>query len=140
MNKLKKVFILFTLFLFFSGCGYTPIFSKNEVNFSIENIKFLGDNVVNKKINQALFGYKNKSDKEKKISLILRSSKNIAVASKNSKGEAQTYKVTLQVNKICSATPTLQNIKTRKMYRESFFIFYSFLTSSHCPNFKMLML
>ena len=47
MTKLKKIFILPTLFLFFSSCGYTPIFSKKDVNFSIENIKYLGDKDIN---------------------------------------------------------------------------------------------
>ena len=58
MIKLKKIFIFFTLFLLFSNCGYTPIFSKKDVNFSIENIEFLGDRYVKKKINQALSSYK----------------------------------------------------------------------------------
>ena len=55
MTKLKKIFIFPIFFLFFLGCGYTPIFSKKDVNFSIENIKFLGDKDVKEKINQSLF-------------------------------------------------------------------------------------
>ena len=98
MNKFKKIFILFTLFLFFSGCGYTPIFSKNDVNFSIENIKFFGDKDVEETISQTLSNYKNKPDKEKKISLVITNSKNIIIASKNSKGEAQTNKINVGVN------------------------------------------
>ena len=42
MTKLGKFFIAFTLIALFSSCGYTPIFSKKTVNFSIENIEFLG--------------------------------------------------------------------------------------------------
>lgn len=98
MTKLKKIFILLTLFLFFSSCGYTPIFSKNDVNFSIENIKYLGNQDVKEKINHALSSYKNKPDKEKKISLVITSSKNRTIASKNSKGEAQTNRISVIVN------------------------------------------
>ena len=98
MIKLKKIFIFFTLFLLFSSCGYTPIFSKKDVNFSIENIEFLGDRYVKDKINQALSSYKNKSGNTNQISLVITNSKNITIASKNSKGEAQTNKISVDVN------------------------------------------
>ena len=95
MTELKKIFIFPIFFLFFLSCGYTPIFSKKDVNFSIENIKFLGDRDVKEKISQALSSYKNKPNKEKKVSLVINSSKKINVASKNSKGEAQTNKISI---------------------------------------------
>jgi len=95
MTKLKKIFIFPIFFLFFLSCGYTPIFSKKDVNFSIENIKFLGDKDVKEKINNSLSNYRNKPNKEKKVSLIINSSKKIYVASKNSKGEAQTNKINI---------------------------------------------
>ena len=96
MSKFKKIFIFPIFFLFFLSCGYTPIFSKKDVNFSIENIKFLGDRDVKEKINHSLSNYKNKPNKEKKVSLIINSSKKINVASKNSKGEAQTNKISIE--------------------------------------------
>ena len=86
------------LFLFFLSCGYTPIFSKRDVNFSIENIKFLGNKDVKEKINQALSIYKNKPGKTKQISLVITNLKNITIVSKNSKGEAQTNKISVDVN------------------------------------------
>ena len=98
MTKLKKIFILPSLFLFFLSCGYTPIFSKRDVNFSIENIKFLGNKDVKEKINQALSIYKNKPGKTKQISLVITNLKNITIVSKNSKGEAQTNKISVDVN------------------------------------------
>ncbi len=97
MTKLKKIIVFPIFFLFFLSCGYTPIFSKKDVNFSIENIKFLGDKDVKEKINHSLSNYKNKSNKEKKVSLIVNSSKKISVASKNSKGEAQTNRISIEV-------------------------------------------
>ena len=98
MTKLKKILIFPIFFLFFLSCGYTPIFSKKDVNFSIENIKFLGDKDVKEKINHSLSNYKNKPNKEKKVSLIINSSKKINVASKNSKGEAQTNKISIDAS------------------------------------------
>ena len=98
MNKPKKILVFPIFFLFFLSCGYTPIFSKKDVNFNIENIKFLGDKNVNEKINYSLSNYKNKSDKEKKVSLIINSSKKTYVTSKNPKGEAQTNKINIDTN------------------------------------------
>ena len=66
MTKLKKILIFPICFLFFLSCGYTPIFSKKDVNFSIEKIKFLGDKDVKEKINHSLSNYINKPNKEKK--------------------------------------------------------------------------
>ena len=98
MIKPKKIFILLTLFLFFLSCGYTPIFSKKDVNFSIENIEFSGDIDVKRNISNTLFSYKNKPDKEKKISLVITNLKNTTIGSKNSKGEAETYRIGIDAN------------------------------------------
>ena len=98
MTKLKKIFISLTLFLFFLSCGYKPIFSKKSVNFNIENIEFSGNKDVNNKINYTLSNYKNKHDKEKTISLVIANTKNITIASKNSKGEAQTKRISIDAN------------------------------------------
>jgi hypothetical protein len=68
------------------------------VNFSIENIKFLGDKDVKEKINHSLSNYRNKPNKEKKVSLIINSSKKINIASKNSKGEARTNKINIDAS------------------------------------------
>ena len=98
MTKPKKIIALLALFLFFSSCGYTPIFSKKDVNFNIEKIEFSGNKDVKANINQALSSYKNKPGKAKQISLVITNSKNITIASKNSKGEAQTNKISVDVN------------------------------------------
>ena len=93
MTKPKKTFILLVLFLFFSSCGYTPIFSKKDINFSVENIEFSGDKDLKNNMGQSLYSYRNLSGKEKKISIMLQNSKKTVIASKNSKGEPQIYKI-----------------------------------------------
>ena len=98
MIKLKKILLILTFFSFFSSCGYTPIFSKKEVNFNIENIKYLGDRTVSAKIDNTLSSYKNKINKKNKISLVIESLKNTIVASRDSKGEAQTKKIIINSN------------------------------------------
>ena len=98
MIVLKKIFIISTFFLIISSCGYTPIFSEKYVNFSIEKIEYLGDRDIEKKINNVLSNYTEKSDKQKKISLIIENSKNKTVVSRNSKGEDQTNRIIVNVN------------------------------------------
>ena len=68
------------------------------MNFSIENIEFSGDIDVKRNISNALFSYKNKPDKEKKISLVITNLKNTTIGSKNSKGEAETYRIGIDAN------------------------------------------
>ena len=98
MTKFKKFFTILALLLFFSSCGYKPIFSKKDINFSIAKIELLGDKDIGKKINNSLSNYKNKTGKEKKISLVIVNSKNITIASKNSKGEAETNRINVDVD------------------------------------------
>ena len=110
MIKPKKIFILLTLFLFFLSCGYTPIFSKKDVNFSIENIEFSGDIDIKKNISNALSSYKNNPDRERKISLVITNLKNTTIGSKNSKGEAETYRIGIDANvKIILAENSIVN-------------------------------
>ena len=72
--------------------------SKKDINFSIESIEFFGDRDVKEKISRELSSYKNKPNKEKKILLVIINSKNITIASKNAKGEAQTNRIVVNVN------------------------------------------
>ena len=58
----------------------------------------MGNKEVKEKISQTLSNYKNKPNKEKKVSLIIHSSKKISVASKNPKGEARTNKINIDAN------------------------------------------
>ena len=57
MNKiiLTKLFIVF---FFISGCGYSPIFSNKNSNFSIVEIKSTGNSNLNKILINKLDNYK----------------------------------------------------------------------------------
>ena len=93
----KFIYNLITLlFVFLIGCGYTPIFTKKNINFNIQEVSLSGEKNINTKINQLLNAYKNSDEKNQEISITLNSSKNINIVLRNSKGEAQTYKVNIQ--------------------------------------------
>ena len=93
MINLIKIFTGSILILFLYSCGYTPIFAKKEINFSIDKIEFFGDKDLKNNIEKSLYNYRNLGDEKKQINIIIQNSKNTVVASKNSKGEPQVYKV-----------------------------------------------
>ena len=57
----KKNIILISLILFLTSCGFTPMYVKNNnVNFSIEQVNFIGDRELNNFIKTNLYKYNNK--------------------------------------------------------------------------------
>ena len=93
MINLAKIFFGSILILFLYSCGYTPIFTKKDINFSIDKIEFSGDKDLKNNIGKSLYSYRNLGDEKKKISIVLQNSKNTIVAAKNSKGKPQVYKI-----------------------------------------------
>ena len=95
---IKKNLIKILILLFFiSGCGYNPIFSNNNSNFSIYELTASGNSKLNKIINNRLNNYKG-SDNQKKFSLTIETYLNKEVASKDTKGNPKTYRINLKSN------------------------------------------
>ena len=93
MNK-----FLILLIFFITSCGYQPLYkSKNENNnIKIKEIKFIGDKAVGKEILDNLPFIIVKND-ENLNRIIIEANKNVIEASKNSKGQATSYRTTLTV-------------------------------------------
>jgi len=95
---IKKNLIKILILLFFiSGCGYNPIFSNKNSNFSIYELTTSGNSKLNKIINNKLNNYKG-SDNQKKFSLTIETYLNKKVASKDTKGNPKTYRINLKSN------------------------------------------
>ena len=95
---IKKNLIKILILLFFiSGCGYNPIFSNKNSNFSIYELTTSGNSKLNKIINNRLNNYKG-SDNQKKFSLTIETYLNKKVASKDTKGNPKTYRINLKSN------------------------------------------
>ena len=95
---IKKNLIKLLILLFFVyGCGYSPIFSNKNSNFSIYELSLSGNNKLNKIINGRLNNYKG-SDNQKKFSLTIETYLNKEVASRDSKGNPKTYRINLESN------------------------------------------
>ena len=93
---MKKTF--FILLFFISSCGYQPIYiNKSSEIYEFKKIVFEGDNYINNKIINILSIKENNEIDNKNILHIL-SSFNTEEISKNSKGQVELYKSTINVN------------------------------------------
>tara|TARA_B100000767_G_scaffold212691_1_gene199930 strand:+ start:37 stop:495 length:459 start_codon:yes stop_codon:yes gene_type:complete len=97
----KKTFIL-VFFLFLSSCGYEAIHSvKNSIdyNFSISEITFEGDRVINLKIKERLNNYiLTENQKGRNFILKISSVAEKIVLAKNIAGDPTNFKSTVTVN------------------------------------------
>ena len=108
----KRIFT-FILLLFLSSCGYEAIHSKkNKENydFSISELKFIGDRDVNLKIKERLNNY-TLIKKDKDFTLKISSSLEKLILVKNDAGDATNFKTKITVNiDIFNDTKFISNI------------------------------
>ena len=96
---MKKIIFIkfFILLIFVKGCGYTPIFSNKNINFTIVGLELTGNNNLNQILNNKLNVYKNLNS-EKKYYLKINTDINKKISSKDSKGNAKTFEITISTN------------------------------------------
>ena len=93
---IKKKFIKIFLILFlFTGCGYSPIYSNKNVNFSILDLKTSGNSMLNQIIKNRLKSYKN-SNAEKKYNLMVDTNVEKIIVSKDTKGNPKIFRIILK--------------------------------------------
>ena len=95
----KRIFT-FILLLFLSSCGYEAIHSKkNKENydFSVSELKFIGDRDVNLKIKERLNNY-TLIKKDKDFTLKISSDLEKLILVKNDAGDATDFKTKITVN------------------------------------------
>ena len=95
----KKIFT-FILLIFLSSCGYEAIHSKkNEKNydFSISEVKFIGDREINLKIKERLNNY-TLVKKDKDFTLKISSNLEKLILIKNDAGDATNFKIEIKSN------------------------------------------
>jgi len=94
---MKKKFLYLLIFFLFSSCGFTPLYTSNNVDYKISITQISGDNIINtnminelKKISKPnskkIFKIKIDSNYEKKI------------ISKDLKGSASDYQLIATIN------------------------------------------
>lgn len=96
ISKKIYLFLLFTIILIINGCGYTPIYSSKSNSFKINNIEY-EDNKINQKIVKSLKSISN-DNSPNEIDLIISSSKDKRILSKNQSGKAEIFELTINLN------------------------------------------
>ena len=95
MEILKKIIIILLSTLYLTSCGFTPIYSKKNLDFQINNIQFEGDREIKAILLSNLSVYKTKQKNKYYYDLNIKSEKKVEIASKNTKGEATVYKINI---------------------------------------------
>ncbi len=94
MKNLKYIFI----FLFVLSCGYTPIYQMDQkLNIKLDTINSSGNKEINREIVKNLDKYRD-SDTNNIFDLSINSTKKEDVVTKDKKGNATSYKLTLEVD------------------------------------------
>ena len=94
MKNLKYIFI----FVFVLSCGYTPIYQTDQkLNIKLDTINSSGDKDINREIVKNLNRYKD-NDANNIFDLSINSTKKEDVVTKDKKGNATSYKLTLEVD------------------------------------------
>jgi hypothetical protein len=94
---MKKHIILISLIFFLTHCGFSPIYVKNtNINFSIENVDYVGDIELNNFLKTNLNQYKNEKS-NRKIMIEATSEYEKIILTKNSAGNVTNYKLVAKV-------------------------------------------
>jgi len=110
MKNLKYIFI----FVFVLSCGYTPIYQTDQkLNIKLDTINSSGDKNINREIVKNLNKYED-SDSNNIFDLSINSTKKEDVVTKDKKGNATSYKLTLEVD------INLSNISDSKSFTKKF--------------------
>ena len=94
MKIIKRIIIIMLL----TSCGFSPIYSKKNIDFQINKIEFEGDKEIRAILLSNLNTYKTTKKNVNNYDLKIKAEKNIEVVTKNKKGEATLYK--LNINSI----------------------------------------
>ena len=94
MKNLKYICI----FMFVLSCGYTPIYQTDQkLNIKLDNVNSSGDKDINREIVKNLGKYRD-SDTNNIFDLSINSTKREDIVTKDKKGNATSFKLTLDVN------------------------------------------
>ncbi len=94
MIKNKKFYLIF--FFLFVSCGFEPIYSSKNINFSIDEIQ-KKNNPLNNEFARTLKTFSN-SDVDNKLIIEIESKKYVETKSKDSKGNPNVYELSMILN------------------------------------------
>ena len=113
---IKKIIIPFILVLVLNSCGYSPIYSTKYQDFKIDNISFKGERKINEILRKRLVGYTKITSAENIYDVIINSSLQKNVDSKDKKGNPTQFSIRLSV---FLETTDSQNNKSKINFSEN---------------------
>ena len=100
--------------MFVLSCGYTPIYQTDQkLNIKLDTINFSGDKGINREIVKNLEKHKD-NETNNVFNLFINSNKKEDIVTKDKKGNATSYKLTLEVD------INLSNISNDKNFTKKF--------------------
>ncbi len=93
---IKKYIFSFIILLVLSSCGYKPIYSTKDLNFSIGNIE-RDNSLLNNKFIKVINSLKNEGS-DNKINIKISSDKEVNIKSKDKKGNALIFELKIILN------------------------------------------
>ena len=112
---IKKNTIIISLIFILTSCGFTPIYlNNNNINFSIEQVDYIGDKELNNFLKIQLNKYK-KKNVDDKIFIEAESVYNKSVLSKNEAGEITNYELKAEVTFLVKSTNRKIKITEKKI-------------------------
>ena len=112
---LKKNIIILSLIFFLANFGFTPIYLKNNnINFSLEQIEFVGDRDLNNFLKINLDRYKNERNINK-ISLDVETKYEKNILTKDGTGKISSYKLYAEAIFVIKSTNRTIKIKEKKI-------------------------
>ena len=110
----KNIIIIFLIFIF-NGCGFAPVYLKNNsINFSIEQIDYTGDRELNNFLKVNLRQYKNEKNNNK-IFIEAKSKYEKIILSKDGTGKVTNYRLQTEVIFLIKSTNKIIKITEDKI-------------------------
>ena len=113
---MKKIFLTITLFIFLSGCGYTPIYSNQNFDFNFSDIIYTTNSQLETKVGKKLRTFTNKNS-QKLFVIEINVRKKIKTLTKDIKGNPSRHEMNIQIN---LAITHNGNENLRKSFEERF--------------------
>ena len=113
---MKKIFLTIILFIFLSGCGYTPIYSNQNFDFNFSDIIYTTNSQLETKVGKKLRTFTNKNS-QKLFVIEINVRKKIKTLTKDIKGNSSRHEMNIQIN---LAITHNGNENLRKSFEERF--------------------
>ena len=94
---IKKIILFSFVIVFLNNCGYTPIYSKKNLNFEIETLTTTGEAKVNKILLNKLNIYSDIPNAQRALKLLINSKTTKSTITKDKKGNPTQFSKNLLV-------------------------------------------